>query len=298
MSQCENSPLRGELHQQEPLTEYTSWRVGGPAERLYKPADVGDLAAFIAQLPTDEPLTWLGLGSNVLVRDGGIAGTVICTQGALKELIQVEPNLIRAEAGVSAAKVARFCARLNLGDVAFLAGIPGTMGGALAMNAGCFKGETWDVVEAVEVITRAGERKIRQASDYTVGYRHVEGPQEEWFVAAYLRLQAIPAIESLDKIRVLLQRRADTQPTHLPSGGSVFRNPPSDHAARLIEVAGLKGYRIGGAAVSEKHANFIVNDTSATAADIESIIKHVAAVVARVHGVQLITEVHILGENK
>jgi UDP-N-acetylmuramate dehydrogenase len=287
--------LRGALRLNEPMWRHTAWGVGGPAARFYQPADVDDLCAFLATLDAEEPLLWVGLGSNLLVRDGGIPGTVVKTTGMLERLAQVGARRVRAEAGVACAKVARFCARRDLGGAEFLAGIPGTMGGALAMNAGAFGGETWDVVRGVETIDRRGVRRTRGAAEYTVGYRRVEGPRDEWFAAAELELAPADGERGLARIRELLRRRDATQPLRQRSCGSVFRNPSGDHAARLIEASGLKGRRIGGAVVSPKHANFIINTGEASAADIEALIGEVVATVAHEHGVTLVPEVHIVG---
>lgn len=286
--------LRGELRRDEPLARYTSWKVGGPARCLYRPADAEDLASFLQQLPAEEPLLWLGLGSNLLVRDGGFQGTVIALQGRLAE-IEVAGEQVHCGAGASCAKVARSAARAGLTGAAFLAGIPGTMGGALAMNAGAFGGETWAQVSEVQTIDRSGRIRRRLPEDFQVAYREVQGPQGEWFVSARLRLERGDVEAEQARIRALLERRAATQPTGLPSGGSTFRNPPGDHAARLIEAAGLKGHRIGGAEVSPKHANFIINTGAATAADIEALISHVQTEVERRFGVRLEPEVHRVG---
>lgn len=288
--------LRGELRLDEPLARHTSWRVGGPAERFYRPADLADLAVFLNRLPADEPLFWLGLGSNLLVRDGGIPGTVIATQGSLQGLAMTGGHSLRAEVGVPCAKVARFAARHDLVGVEFLAGIPGLMGGALAMNAGAWGGETWPWVGLVETMDHRGALHRRVPADYQIAYRSVKGPEQEWFVAAHLMLRPGDGSASLARIRELLERRAQTQPMGVASCGSVFRNPPGDYAARLIETAGLKGTCIGSACVSAKHANFIVNTGGAGAADLERLIRLVADTVARVHGVELIPEVRIVGE--
>lgn len=296
MAMSSEHRLRGELLRGESLARYTSWRVGGPAHCLYKPADSADLMHFLATLPEDEPLLWLGLGSNLLVRDGGFPGTVIATQGALQEMSRVGHNRLRVEAGVTCARLARFAAREGLVGVEFMNGIPGTFGGALAMNAGAFGGETWPLVSAVEMIDRKGRVIQRSPDDFRVGYRQVDGPMDEWFLAATLLLEPGDVSESRERIRSLLERRNQTQPIGQPSCGSVFRNPEGDHAARLIEAAGLKGRRIGGAQVSEKHANFIINTGTATARDIEQLIELVRAEVERDSGVLLRREVHIVGE--
>jgi len=291
-----HGPLRGELLLAEPMSRHTTWRVGGPAARMYRPADIDDLAAFLRELPADEPLFFLGLGSNLLVRDGGIPGTVILTAQGMDGLTQLAPDLVRAEAGVACARVAKFCTQRGLTGAEFLAGIPGTMGGALAMNAGAFGGETWDRVAAVETIDRDGRRRTRLPADFEVAYRHVAAPPQEWFVAAHLRLAPGDGEAAAARVKQLLAQRAATQPVGKPSCGSVFRNPPGDHAARLIEAAGLKGRARGGAVVSEKHANFIINTGNASAADIEALIGQVQATVRERFGVELQPEVRVVGE--
>ncbi len=290
-----NTGLRGELLEHEPLADHTSWRVGGPAQRMYKPADIDDLALFLSQLDADEPLLWVGLGSNLLVRDGGVRGTVILTSGLLNGLHLENTTTVRAEAGVACNKVARFCAQHHLVGAEFLAGIPGTVGGALAMNAGAFGGETWTWVNHVETIDRHGERRVRTPAEYQISYREIHGPQGEWFVAAHFTLNSGDGAAAQQRIKGLLAERNRKQPTAQPSCGSVFRNPTADYAARLIEACGLKGQCIGAACVSEKHANFIVNMGDARAADIEALIAKVQHTVAQTHGVQLKPEVHIVG---
>lgn len=287
--------IRGKLLRNEPLSQYTSWRTGGPADYLFIPADVEDLAYFLKNVPVDMPITWLGLGSNTLVRDRGIEGVVIITQGALGKMAQTAPDLIRAEAGVSAAQLARHSARLGTTGLEFMAGIPGTVGGALAMNAGCFGGETWRFVQAVETINRRGEIKIRPAHEFEVAYRHVAKAVDEWFVAGHFKLQPGDKEISLNQIRDMLEKRNASQPTGTANCGSVFRNPPNNFAGRLIEECGLKGTNFGGALVSEKHANFIINENGATSADIEQLIKQVRGIVEAKTGVQLIPEVCIIG---
>ena len=288
---------RGKLLLNEPMSRHTSWRVGGPADRFYIPEDLDDLALYLRGLRENEPIHWVGLGSNLLVRDGGVRGTVIMTSGALNGLSIVSDDTFRAEAGVACAKAARFSVSHTLVGAEFLAGIPGTIGGALAMNAGAFGGETWNIVAAVETLDRHGERRIRPPSDYRVSYRHVEGPSgNEWFVAGHFRLAKGEASKAKTLIKSLLAKRGATQPTQLPNAGSVFKNPPNDFAARLIEASGLKGAREGKASVSDLHANFIVNNGGARAADIECLIEAVQAEVERRHGVRLETEVRMIGE--
>lgn len=288
--------LRGELAQNIALDRYTSWRVGGRAARVYRPADRDDLCRFLAGLDPAEPLLWIGLGSNLLVRDGGFPGTVIVTQGRVREMRAWGEHGIEAECGVACAQIARHAARANLVGGEFFAGIPGTLGGALAMNAGAFGGETWSIVAGVDTVDRRGVVHTREPAEFSVGYRQVQGPPDEWFLAARLALSPGDGAASRDRIRSLLERRAATQPTGLPSCGSVFRNPPGDHAARLIEAAGLKGLRRGAAEVSPRHANFIINTGGATAADIEALIGEVRERVNGCFGVLLEPEVRIVGE--
>ncbi|MGZ8190191.1 MAG: UDP-N-acetylmuramate dehydrogenase [Methylococcaceae bacterium] len=288
--------MKGRLLHNEKLAKYTSWRVGGVADQLYVPFDREDLIEFIKALPDNESVFWMGLGSNLLVRDGGIRGTVINTKGRLKALKLAEDGSVYVEAGVPCAHVARFCGEQGLTGAEFLAGIPGTMGGALKMNAGAFGGETWRVVRQVETINSKGTVTVRLPQDFQISYRSVKGAEGEWFLAANLTLEPGDSQESLQKIKGLLEQRAKTQPTNQPSCGSVFKNPPGDYAARLIEQTGLKAYAIGGACVSEKHANFIVNTGNATAAEIEALIKYVQRKVEENYGVALQTEVCMIGE--
>jgi UDP-N-acetylmuramate dehydrogenase len=291
-----NSDLRGQLLSNESLAKYTSWRVGGDAERMYIPADKQDLEQFISSLSADEPVFWLGLGSNILVRDGGIKGTVINIRSKVKQMKLLSNTEVYVECGVPSAHVARFCSEHGLAGAEFLAGIPGTMGGALKMNAGAFGGETWNLVQSVEMMPVGGKTKQFNANEFEVGYRTVSGVANDCFLSAVLKLSRNENQTGQAKIKKLLARRSLTQPTNQPSCGSVFRNPANDYAARLIEASGLKGYSIGGAEVSEKHANFIVNTGGATATDIEQLIDYVQSEVASKQGVKLRTEVCIVGD--
>jgi UDP-N-acetylmuramate dehydrogenase len=295
--------VRGVLRTNAPLAKHTSWRVGGAAELYFKPADLDDLSRFLHDLDSDTPVFWFGLGSNLLVRDGGLKAAVIAGAGVFKELekIGVDNNgesrdrRVRVGASVPCTRLARQCIRWGYGPSEFFAGIPGTVGGALAMNAGAHGGETWERVRSVTTIDRRGDVRERRPADFNVAYRSVEGPAMEWFISAVLEFD--PDVDpSIDVLTEMLARRKNTQPLGVPSCGSVFRNPPGDHAARLIEAAGLKGHRIGGAEVSTKHANFIINRGGATAAEIEQLITHVQRKVADVHGIELIHEVRIVGE--
>jgi len=296
MAASELNDFNGVLLTDEPMAKHTSWRVGGNAERFYTPSDIDDLALFVKQLPDNENIMFLGLGSNLLVRDSGYRGTVISLKGSLSEIYNLENNIIRVGAGTSCAKLARYCHRNNLIGGEFFAGIPGLLGGALSMNAGAFGGETWPLIKSVTTIDRGGETHLRTTVDYEISYRSVKGHKNEWFVSADIQLETGDGNIAALEVKALLNKRAKTQPTGLPSCGSVFKNPKNDYAARLIEECGLKGYVIGGAEVSEKHANFIINRTDATARDIESLIKYVQKVVKKEQGVELQTEVKIIGE--
>jgi UDP-N-acetylmuramate dehydrogenase len=254
------------------------------------------LRLFLQSADVYKPIYFIGLGSNLLVRDGGIRGTVVLMHNVLTEM-KMDGDLVYAEAGVTCAKLAKFCAKEARQGAEFFAGIPGTLGGALAMNAGCYGSETWNVVNSVMTINARGELNQRDAAAFVATYRHVAMPKEgEWFVGAWLNLQAGDAQESTQKIKDLLAKRLASQPLNLPSAGSTFRNPAGDYAARLIEVSGLKGYIIGGAQVSEKHANFIVNIGGANALDIELLIKHMYETVLEKNGVALQQEVKVIGE--
>jgi UDP-N-acetylmuramate dehydrogenase len=283
------------VRRDEPLSRHTSWHVGGPAEVFFNPRDVADLAAFLRAAPAGVPIHWIGLGSNLLVRDGGLKGIVISTHGTLDALERLSESSVYAGAGVACARLARQCIKWGLGPAEFFAGIPGTLGGALAMNAGAFGGETWQHVRAVETIDRAGRTHTREAAEYRVSYRQVIAPRpEEWFIGATLTFERRPGAHA-GEVQTLLARRRALQPIGEWSCGSVFTNPAGDHAARLIEAAGLKGFRLGDASVSEKHANFIINHGHASAAELERLIQHVRAEVQRVHGVALDPEVRIVG---
>lgn len=284
--------------EQIPLKRYNTWRVGGPAEVLYRPADLEDLQRSLQEYSKIySDIHWLGLGSNVLIRDGGIQGLVILTNGGLMALhVDKHTETLRAEAGVACAKVAKYAAKQGLTGGEFLAGIPGTMGGALLMNAGAYGGATWEIVEAVETINRQGEIKILPAQSFKVGYRHINGlAQDEWFVAAHLKLTPTRVDIAQANIKQLLQKRSLEQPIGLPSCGSVFKNPQGNHAARLIEASGLKGTQHGRVRVSEKHANFIVHDGEASALEIEELMQHIQEVVYEKHQIKLEPEVKLLG---
>ncbi len=310
--------LRGVLRSDVPMARHVSWRAGGSADRVYVPADLPDFAAFLRATPLGEPLLVVGLGSNLLVRDGGFRGTVVLLHAVLSSVSLVPaavagdaPVDVCFEAGVACPKVARFAALHGLEGAEFLAGIPGTMGGALAMNAGCYGAQTWERVTRARLLTRDGEIVERLPQAFDIGYRHVVlAPagataaarpvlgEDEWFIGATMRLDAGDGVRSRARIKDFLSRRIATQPLQQPNAGSVFRNPPGDHAARLIESCGLKGMAVGGAEVSLRHANFIVNRGGATASDIEALIVAVRERVRADTGIELVPEVRIVGEGQ
>ncbi len=288
--------LRGTLEKNVSLAHFTSWKVGGTADILYRPADIMDLSSYLMSLDKAVPITWLGRGTNVLIRDGGIRGVVILLHESINLLEHLEGTMIRAEAGVPCAKLARFSADKNLIGAEFLAGIPGTVGGALAMNSGAYGSEIWEFVIQIETIDRCGQLYTHSPRDFQVGYRSVNGRKEEWFVAANFTFASGDGKQSRRAIRELLNRRNASQPVGSHSCGSVFRNPEHDHAARLIDMCNLKGATIGGAQVSTKHANFIINSGNATARDIEELICEVRARIESKCSISLIPEVRIIGE--
>jgi len=305
--------LRGRFLYNEPMKKYVSWRAGGAAQRVYIPADLEDLIWLVRSVSAHEDIHMVGLGSNLLVRDGGVAGVVILLHGVLKKLAiesrthglppapeDVDTALVYAQAGVVAPKLARYAANHDLVGGEFWAGIPGTVGGAIAMNAGCYGSETWDKLVQVQTLDRQGQLNERRPDEYVTGYRHValKHAHEEWFIGGWFRLARGDGAASREKIKELLKKRIETQPLNLPNAGSVFRNPPGDYAARLIESCKLKGFRIGDAQVSEKHANFIVNLGRATATDIERLIEHVEDSVEARTNVRLMREIRIIGERQ
>lgn len=287
--------LQGELLRDEPLAPYMTWKVGGPAKYFYKPASLVDLSLFLSFVPKNEPIVFIGWGSNLLVSHEGFDGTVI----SMRELNHIElrdENVIYAEAGALLIDVCRFAAKKQLGHFEKIAAIPGTVGGALAMNAGAYGDETWQFVEEVKTINRHGVIVRHFPHEYEIGYRGVNIPKDEWFVSALFKLPECDEVEALRELQAMLELRASRQPLEFPNAGSVFRNPPNDFSARLIEASGLKGYRVGGASVSVKHVNFIVNDKGATFEDILAIIHHVRETVREMHAVQLLREVRIIDQ--
>lgn len=287
------------------LADYNTWRIGGAAQCVFFPQNFQDIHNFLYRLSENsfsntykinkKNIRFLGLGSNVLIPDEGIEGIVVMTRSGLNQMTVLSANdaVVRLEAGVPCGTAARFCARSELQGLEFLAGVPGTMGGALAMNAGACGHAVWEYVTHCETIDAEGIVRLRPASDYKASYRHVEKPEGEWFLAAYLKLMSGSSCDSFARIKALLAHRAHTQPIDWPSCGSVFRNPNPYYAARLIEDCGLKGLREGDAVVSEKHANFIVNQGSALASDIKTLMQTVQETVRKKFAIDLTPEVHV-----
>ena len=288
--------VRGQLLLDEPMSRHTSWRVGGPADYFYTPADEDDLALLLSRLPSDYPLYWIGLGSNLLVRDGGIRGMVICICKSLRDIRVTPAPAVFAQAGISCAKVARFSVLHGFVGAEFLAGVPGSFGGALAMNAGAFGGQTWQWVDSVRWMHRDGTIVERSAAQVDWQYRQVGLPPDTGFLSGVLALEQGQSVGSgRSKIRRLLEQRNTSQPIQSASAGSVFKNPCGQYAAELLQQAGLKGRRIGDAEFSHKHANFIVNHGRATATEIESLIQLGQEAVQQRYGVWLQPEVRLIG---
>jgi UDP-N-acetylmuramate dehydrogenase len=285
------------LYKNIALKKYNSWKVGGTAEKLYICADKELLSEGINHKRITPPFTFIGLGSNLLIRDGGVKGTVIIMHGGLSK-INLEKDIFYAEAGVSCSKLSKFIARNSFIHSAFLAGIPGTIGGALAMNAGCYGSETWDFVENVLVINDKGEQFKRTKNEYITQYRKVINKKklDEYFLATWMKFPKGIKEDAEKDIKLLLKERKEAQPLNWPTAGSTFRNPPNHFAAKLIEECGLKGFTIGGAQISNKHANFIINLGDASASDIEKLIDYTIKKVLEITNICLETEIKIIGE--
>ena len=287
--------IKGQSLFNEPLSKYTSWKVGGSADIFFIPQSRNDLSDFLKS-NHDKPITWLGNGTNILVRDGGIRGAVIATKKSLNEIKKEENNACRVEVGASCMDLALFAEKNELGPAAFFSGIPGSIGGALVMNAGSFGRETWDFVDSVEVIDEEGVIHYLSRKDFKVSYRTVKYPFPLWFVSCLMKFSESETTTK-SELKEYRDQRLKTQPLNEDTCGSVFKNPKKGHAGALIERAGLKGHRIGGCSISNKHANFIVNEGSATSKNIEDLIKHVQKAVKKKHNIDLETEVRILGED-
>ena len=290
-------PVRGRLLFDEVLAPFTWLRVGGPAEALFLPADEEDLALLLAALPREVPVTVLGVGSNVIVRDGGVEGLVVRLAGRGFAGIEIEPGESRVIAGAAAldSALARAAAIGGVGGLEFFAGIPGTVGGALTMNAGCYGGETADWLSVAWGLDRAGEPRVLTLADFAYGYRHSGAPADIVWTGAVFQGRPGECDEIEASIATITRRRETTQPIREKTGGSTFKNPPGDSAWRLIDEAGWRGKPRGGAMFSPLHANFLINTGEATAADLEDLGEAVRADVAARFGVGLEWEIRRIG---
>ena len=288
--------IRGQIRENVSLKEYNTWKVGGKAEYFFEPYDLNDLKFFLANFQKTN-ITFLGNGSNVLIRDGGIKGCVICLKNTLKDYKIINDDEISFEAGFSCMKIAQITARNNFSGLEFLCGIPGSLGGALAMNAGCYGGNVWEKVTKVVLINEKGILIERNKKEFKIGYRNVELEKGCFFVSAIFKLDHNLLNNSQEIIKNFLEDRRKKQPTGLPSCGSVFKNPDHHHAANLIDSLGLKGFKIGGAHISTKHANFIISDKSASSNDIEKLIDYIQKKVYEEKNIFLETEVKFVGNN-
>ena len=276
------------LKYNEPMSKHCSLRSGGFTREFFSPENSTELSEFLSD--NSRQVLFVGLGSNLLIRDHGFDGVTIHTKH-LKELI-ISEGIIEAESGTTLAKLSRFAKSNNKHGAEFLSAIPGSVGGALAMNAGAFGSEVWQYVVSVQTINLSGQINQRKKSDFVIDYRSVSHKHmDEFFLSAQFDFNLE---QQNDDVRDLLEKRNSTQPIGLPSCGSVFKNPNGHYAAELIEASGLKGFCVGGACVSEKHANYIINQDNATAADIENLINHIQNTVMSMHNVQLETEIIII----
>ena len=281
----------------ESMAKHTSWGIGGCADLFYSPKSREDLVSFLSSIDPNLPITWIGKGTNILVRDGGIRGVVISTKSFLKEIEKTSKYLYKVEAGVACVELALFCQKNGIGPAAFFSGIPGSIGGALTMNAGSFGMETWDLVKEVEVINEKGDISFLEKESFDIAYRTVTFPFRLWFLSCSMSLSSDEQTTK-DNLIELRNQRIRTQPLSEDTCGSVFKNPPGNFAGALIEGSGLKGFKIGSASISEKHANFIVNQGGATAGDIENLINHTRQVVKKNYDIDLQPEVRIMGEKE
>ncbi|MES1203067.1 MAG: UDP-N-acetylmuramate dehydrogenase [Pseudomonadota bacterium] len=296
MSLADLPPVRGKLLRHEALAPFTWFRVGGAAEVLFLPADADDLAAFLAALPEDAPLTMLGFGSNTIVRDGGVPGVVVRLAGKAFAEIRAEPGArLRAGCGALDANVARAAAKAGIAGLEFFVGVPGSIGGALAMNAGCYGRETRDVLVEAVALDPKGQRITLSNADFGFSYRKNALPPDLVFLEALFQGEAdAPEAVEARMAEITAQREA-AQPIREKTGGSTFKNPPGENAWRLIDRAGYRGRSRGGAQVSEKHCNFLINTGAATAADIEGLGEEVRGAVKEAFGIDLTWEIKRIG---
>ncbi|HEY4114449.1 MAG TPA: UDP-N-acetylmuramate dehydrogenase [Rhizomicrobium sp.] len=287
-------PVRGTYTDSAPLKDLVWFRVGGPAETLFRPADVDDLATFLAAKPADVPVTVIGVGSNLLIRDGGIPGVVVRLPGALGKIL-VEGNRVRAGAAALDAAVARAAADAGVAGLEFLRGIPGTIGGALKMNAGCYGREIKDIFVEATALDGAGKKRVLSASDMKFVYRKSQVPEDFIFVEAVFEGASDDPAAIRARMEKLVEQRESTQPVKTRTGGSTFKNPPGHKAWQLIDGAGCRGLMHGAAQVSPMHCNFLINAGDASAADIEALGEEVRARVKAKSGISLEWEIKRVG---
>ena len=286
---------KNKVYKNVSLTKFNSWKVGGKAENFLICSNINYLCKLIKNKEISQPIKFIGLGSNILVRDNGVEGTTVVMHKGLNDFCK-EDKFFYAEAGLSCSRFSKMIAKEGYYGSAFLSGIPGTIGGALAMNAGCYGSEIWEFVKKVKMISSAGKIVDRDKNDFEVGYRKIiKKYKEENFVGAWFLFPEGNKEKAEEEIRKLLAHRKKTQPLSWPTAGSTFKNPDNEHAAKLIEDCGLKGFKIGDAKISEKHANFIINLGSAKAEDIENLINHVKKIVFKEKKIKLVPEVEIIG---
>jgi UDP-N-acetylmuramate dehydrogenase len=287
-------PVRGRYRADVPLAPRTWLRVGGPAEVVFQPADAADLAIFLKGRPAEIGVTPIGVASNLLVRDGGIEGVVLRFSGSLAE-VDVDDERLRVGAGATDRMIAIQAMKAGLSGLEFLIGIPGTLGGAVRMNAGAFGGETAEVVERVVALDPAGRRYELTAAELGFGYRHSGLPADWIVVGAVLRAAQGDARAIEARMRAIKAERDASQPLHVATGGSTFKNPPGHKAWQLIDAAGCRGLRHGRAMVSDKHCNFLINTGGATAAELEELGERVRERVQEHSGIALEWEIHRVG---
>lgn len=289
-------PVRGRLEATAPLASWAWMRVGGPAEVLFRPADIADLQAFLAATPAEVPVLPVGVASNLLIRDGGIAGVVVRIGGALKA-IRTDGRRLTTEAGALDRSVAIAAAQAGIAGLEFYVGIPGTIGGAVRMNAGAFGGETKDRLVSIRALDRAGVMHEVPATELGLAYRFSAVPEDWLVVEATFEGERDEPAAIKARMDTIKAERAAAQPLSVATGGSTFKNPEGHRAWRLVEAAGCRGLRVGGAVVSDKHCNFLVNTGDATAADLETLGETVRARVEATSGIGLVWEIKRVGRS-
>jgi len=284
----------GALRENEAMSRHTTLGVGGAARWYFRPKDRASVIHAMQRIPADIPLLPLGRGSNLLVPDDGFSGVVMDLSG-LSEISR-EGTRVTAEAGTRMNKLSQRCAESGLAGLEFMATVPGDVGGGIAMNAGAFGQQVSDVLQSIEVVNTNGEGAMLDAESLDMAYRQTRLPKGALVLSACFELQSDEPEAIKERMRAMRKKRSSTQPLEKPNCGSVFKNPPGDHAARLIEAAGLKGFRVGGACISDKHANFIINEGQARSSDVRELIRHARQTVEQRFGIRLEPEVRALGD--